>query len=114
MNSNLNLREKILQTTEQRMIQENLVANRLIPDRSKTRPYVVNEILSSVENPFKRYFDLMTNIFPKEDYDIWIKHGNYQGREIGVGVVKKSDNPVAVTVWLKRGFPIDNPLGAIK
>ena len=76
---------------------------------SKTRLYV-NEILSIEESPFKKCFDLMSNIFPKEDYDIWIKQGGFHGRDIGVGVVKKSYNPVAATVWLKHGLPIDNPL----
>ena len=72
------------------------------------RPYI-NAILSSKEIPFRSYFEQVTNIFAKEGYEIWIKQ-NFQGRDIGVAVVKRSYNSVVATVWLKHGFPIDNPL----
>jgi len=78
-------------------------------DDRDTRPYV-DAVLSSEEIPFKIYFEQITKIFAREDYEIWIKNEDFE-RNIAVGVVKRSFNTVVATVWLKHGgFPIDNPL----
>lgn len=105
MHSSYDLRQNNSDTVNARsMIKKNLETNL---DQSE-RLYV-NAILSSEEIPFRSYFEQITNIFAREGYEIWIKQ-NFQCRDIAVVVVKRSYNTVVAIVWLKHGFPIDNPL----